>query len=104
MAMKPPRQRRAGLVLAGIATLGWAAALALAWFNASLRSQHQTDLRQLDAARKTLGVEIDPQRQATGALPEPLTLPPLLKPEPPPASPLGAGVTSCGSRVRTWHL
>jgi hypothetical protein len=91
MAMKPPRQRRAGLVLAGIATLGWAAALALAWFNASLRSQHQTDLRQLDAARKTLGVEIDPQRQATGALPEPLTLPPLLKPEPPPASPLEPG-------------
>src|SRR3982750_1682350 len=90
MAMKPPRQRRAGLVLAGIATLGWAAALALAWFNASLRSQHQTDLRQLDAARTPLGAEIDPQRRAPGPLPGPLTLPPLLNPDPPPAPPLGA--------------
>src|SRR4051812_9643200 len=89
MAMKLPRQRRAGLLLAGIATLGWAAALALAWFNASLRLQHQADLRQLDAARKTLGAEIDPQRQATGTLPEPLALPPL--PEPGQARPEGGG-------------
>src|SRR4051812_5002179 len=68
--MRLPRQRRAGLLLAGVATLGWAAALAFAWFNASLRGEHQADLRQLEAARKTLGAEFDPQRQATGTLPE----------------------------------
>src|SRR4051794_22404637 len=76
--MRLPRQRRAGLLLAGVATLGWAAALAFAWFNASLRTQHQPDQRQLETMRKAPGAELDRQRQAAGPVPE--------EPKPPPGA------------------
>lgn len=73
-------------MLAGIATLGWALALAFAWVNASWRMQHQSELRETEARRKTPAAELDPQGPATGALPNSgAGVPP--EPHPAPAAP-----------------
>src|SRR5687767_13078145 len=68
--MQTASQRRAGVLFAAVATLGWALALAFAWFNASLRREHEQALRQAAAVQGELRTTIETERRASGGLAE----------------------------------
>ena len=68
--MKARSQGRIGILFAAVATLGWALALAFAWVNASLRSEHERAAGRAASVVQELRTALEIERRASGGVAE----------------------------------